>query len=289
MLPTCSALHDADREQFTPHFDTHALDASATAALHSWPTCRSAGYLLQVQLRVLNKGSFSHQPERIFEKSTFGDMFITLQYIQVISLLFGLGCSTPTSLVFSSPENAVKDPPGAVLSNPLSLNVSLATSRNITNATRDPAPFAFSDPNVTTLSDYIRYKVRSTKVTIDAHSFRSHLLIDEALATIALALTRVLRHCVAGRGRKPITGGYFRYTHEFDGGNVTRLSIADFRERCRPITWLTLADTLKGLTDFMKEPDRGYRVLSFEVEEDGVGYEAPGYLELLSSTSSTFV
>ena len=216
-------------------------------------------------------------------------MFIALQYIQVILLLFGLGCSTLTSLVFSSPENAVKDPLGAALSNQLSLNVSLTSSRNITNATLDPASLAFPDPNVTTLSNYIRYKVRYTKVTIEFHSFRSYLLVDEALATIALALTKVLRHCVAGRGRKPIAGGYFRYTHEFDSGNVTRLSIADFREGGRPITWMTLADTLKGITDFMREPDRGYRELSFEIEEDGVGYVATGYLELLSSPSPAFV
>ena len=216
-------------------------------------------------------------------------MFIALQYIQVILLLFDLGCSTPTNPTFSSPENAAKDPLGAALSNQLSLNVSLASSKNITNATLDPAPLAYPDPNITTLSDYIRYKVRYTKVTIEFHSFRSYLFINEALLTIALALSKVIRHSVAGRGRKPIAGGYFRYTHEFSSGNVTRLSIADFREGGRPMTWNTLADTLKGITDFMKEPDRGYRELSFEVEEDGVGYVATGYLELLSSPSPAFV
>lgn len=216
-------------------------------------------------------------------------MFIALQYIQVILLLFDLGCSTPTSLVFSSPENAAKDPLGAAHSNQLSLNVSLTSSRKITNATLSPAPLAFPDPNVTTLSDYIRYKVRYTKITLEFHSLGSYLLVDEALFSIALALSKVLRHCVAGRGRKPIALGYFRYTHEFSSGNTTRLSVADFREGGRPMTWNILADTLKGITDFMKEPDRGYRELSFEVEEDAAGYVGTGYFELLSSPSPAFV
>ena len=216
-------------------------------------------------------------------------MFITLQYIQVVVLLFDLVCSTPTSLVFSSPENAAKVPLGAALSNQLSPNVSLTSSKNITNATLGPAPLGFPDSNATTLSGFTRYKVRNTKVTIEFHSFGSSLSMQDGIFTIVPALSRVLRHCVMGRGGNPITLGYFRYTHEFDSGNITRFSVADFREDGRPMSWNILADTLKGMSEFMKNPDRGYSEVSFEVEEDGVGYVGSGYLELVSSPSPALV
>lgn len=216
-------------------------------------------------------------------------MFITLQYIQVVLLLFDLVCSTPTSRVFSSPQNAAKVPFGAALSNHLSLNVSLTNSKNIANATLGPAPLALPDSNATTLSSFIRYKVRGTKVAMEFHSFGSSISKREGIFTIVPVLSRVLRHCVMGRGGKPITMGYFRYTHEFESGNITRFSVADFREDGRPMTWDILADTLKGMSEFMKNPDRGYTEVSFEVEEDGVGYVGSGYLELVSSPSPALV
>lgn len=222
-------------------------------------------------------------------RTDLGDMFIALHHIEVILVLFDVGCSTPTSLVFSSPENAVKDPLGAALSTQSSLNASLTDLENVTNAILSPAPVAFPDPNVTTLSSYIRYKVHNSKVTIEFHSFGPNLASQEAIFTIVPALSKVLPHCVLGKGDKPIVLGYFRYTHEFDNGNITRFSVADFREDGRPMTWSTLADTLKGMSDFMKDSDRGYREVSFEVEEDGVGYVGSGYLELVSSPSPTLV
>lgn len=214
-------------------------------------------------------------------------MFIALQYIQVISLLFDLGCSTPTSLGFSSPENAAKDPLAAALSNQSSLNLSLTGSKNIINATLSPAPLAFSDSSVTTHGTYIPYKVPNTKTILELHSFGSDLSTADVVFTIAPALSKVIRQCILGRGDKPISWGYFRYTHENKSGNVTRFSVADFREDNRPMTWNVLADALKGITDFMKEPEFGYTEVSFEVQEDGVGYVGTGYFELVPSPSPT--
>lgn len=217
-------------------------------------------------------------------------MFIALQYIQVILLLFDLGCSTPTSLVLSSPENAAEDPLTVALLDKSSLNISLTGSKNITNATLGHAPLAFSDSNITTLSSYIPYKVRNSKVTLELHSFGSALAPNEAILTIAPALSKVLRYSILGRGENPIMMGYFRYTHEFPiSKNITRFSVADFREDGRPMTWDVLADTLKGMSDFMKEPGHGYREVSFEVEAKGVGYVGSGHLGLVSSPSHTVV
>ena len=209
----------------------------------------------------------------------------------MILLLFNLSCSTPTSLVFSSPGNAAKDTLAVALSNQSSLNISLTGSKNITNATLRPAPLAFSDSNVTTISSYIPYKVHNSRVTLELHSFGSDFSPKEAILTIAPALSKVLRHFVMGRGDNPIMLGYFRYEHEFPTGNITQFSVADFREDGRPMTWDVLADTLKGLNDFMKEKesDHGYREVSFEVEAAGVGYVGSGHLELVSSPSHTVI
>ena len=214
-------------------------------------------------------------------------MFVALQYIQVILLLFEIGCSIPTSLVLSNPGSAAKRPLAVALSNQLSLNISLTGSKNITNATLGPASLAFSDSNVTTLSNYIPYKVPNTKVSLELHSFGSALAPKEVIFTIAPALSKVIRYCIMGGGDKPIILGFFRYTHEFDSGHTTRFNVADFREDGRPMTWNILSDTLKGLTDFMKQPDQGYTEVSFEVEEEGVGYVGTGYLELVPSPKPT--
>ena len=204
-------------------------------------------------------------------------------------MLFDLSCGTPTSFVFSSPENAAKDPLAAALSNQLSLNISLTGSKNITNATPDPAPLAFSDSSATTHATYIPYKVPNTNTTLELHSFGSDLATIDVVFTIAPALAKVVRHTIMGRGENPIASGHFRYTHESKSGNMTRFSVADFREDRRPMTWNVLVDTLKGITDFMKEPEHGYKEVSFEVEEDGVGYVGTGYFEHVSSPSPTVV
>ncbi len=216
-------------------------------------------------------------------------MNIGLQHISVILLLFGFRYSIPTRLVLSSPQAAANHTLGAALSSQLSSNVTLASSKNITNATLSAAPLTLPNPNVTTILTYVPYKVRNTEVTLGLHSFGSILSDDEVIFTITPAMSKVLHHCVMGRGGRPILLGYFRYTHQFDSGNIIRFSVGDFREIGRPMTWYILADTLKGLYDFMKQPEQRYTEVSFEVEQEGIGHVGSGRLELVSSPSSNLV
>ena len=202
-------------------------------------------------------------------------------------MLFDLACSTPTGLVFSSPLNAAKVTLGAALSTQLPFNLLLSNSKNITNATLSAAPLDPPKPDVTTLSNYVPYKVPNSKVTLELHSFGSILTKNEVIFTIAPAVSEALRHCIMGRGSSPILSGYFRYTRQFDGGNTTRFAVGDFREMGRPpMSWDILVDTLKGLAAFMKQPDEGYTEVSFEVEQEEIGYVGSGRLELVSTPTS---
>lgn len=221
---------------------------------------------------------------------TFWDMYIGLQHIQVVLMLLNLACCTPTGLEFSSPLNTAKATLGAALSTQLPFNLFLTGSKTITNATLNAAPFALSKPNVTKLSTYVPYKVQNTPVTLEFHSFGSILPVNEVIFTIAPAMSGVLRHCLMGRGGSPILLGYFQYTHKFDSGHITRFSVGDFREMGRPpMSWDILADTLKGIAAFMKQPDERYTEVSFEVEQEGFGYVGSGSFGLVSSPSSNLV
>ena len=165
-------------------------------------------------------------------------------------MLLNLACSTPTGLVFSSPLNTAKATLGSALSTQLPFNLFLTSSKTITNATLNAAPIAPPEPNGTKLSTYVPYKVHNTPVTLEFHSFGSTLPPNEVIFTIAPAMSGVLRHCVMGGGGSPILSGYFRYTHKYDSGNITRISVGDFREMGQPpMSWDILADTLKGIAD----------------------------------------
>lgn len=217
-------------------------------------------------------------------------MYFGLQHIQGVLTLLNLACSTPTGLVFLSPLNAAKATLGAALSTQLPLNVSLTSSETITNATISAAPFAPPKPNVTTLSAFVPYKVANSPVTLEFHSFGSILPANEVIFTIARAMSKVIQHCIMGQGNSPILLGYFRYTHRYESGNITRFVIGDFREMDRPpMSWDLLADTLKGIADFMKQPDEKYTEASFEVELEGIGYVATGRFELVPSSSFNLV
>ena len=276
------------RGNYTSNLVSHALDASATAGTHPRP--RGGDHFLHVQLRALHQGFFSsHHLGRVLEISTFWDMYFGLQHIGLVLLLFDFACSTPTGLVFLSPLNAPKVTLGAALSIPSPFSAFLPSSKDVTNATLSAAPSSLPKPNVTTLPTYVTYKVRNTEVTLGLHSFGSILSRHDVLFTIAPAVSKVLRYAIIGQGGSPILLGYFRYTHEFKSGNITCISVGDFREMGHPMSWDILADTLKGISDFMREADQRYTEVSFEVEQEGIGDVGSGRLELISSPLSNLL
>ena len=279
------------RDNDTSNFGSHALDALATAGPHPGLALLNSEFLSYTRSYArCTRRVFSYHLGRTLELSPSEDMYIGLQHVQGVFTLLNLACSTPTGLVFSSPLDAAKATLGAVLSAQLPFNVSLTSSKTITNATLSAAPFAPPKPNVTTLSALVPYKVPNTPVTLEFHSFGSILPVNEVIFTIAPAMSKVIRHCVMGGGGTPILLGYFRYTHHFENGNITRFVVGDFREMGRPpMSWDILAVTLKGIADFMKQPDERYTEVSFEVELEEIGYVGTGRFELISSSSSNLV
>lgn len=67
-----------------------------------------------------------------------------------------------------------------------------------------------------------------------------------------------------------------------NGENVT-ITVADFREIGRPMSYYNLRDVLSGIGDFETEPKRGVTTLSYEVDVDGKGYVGSGHLDYAAS------
>lgn len=59
--------------------------------------------------------------------------------------------------------------------------------------------------------------------------------------------------------------------------NVT-ITVADFREIGKPISYFVLRDTLRGIGDFATEKGRGSTALRFEVDVEGRGYVGTGHV-----------
>lgn len=82
-----------------------------------------------------------------------------------------------------------------------------------------------------------------------------------------------------GKGRDLIENGFFTHRHVLPNGDNVTITIVDFRESERPMTYLNVRDVLTGIGDFMTEPGRGVSVCSYEVEVEGKGYVGTGHVD----------
>ena len=57
------------------------------------------------------------------------------------------------------------------------------------------------------------------------------------------------------------------------------ISVADFREAGKPITYYMLRDTLIGIGDFVSEKKYGATTLSYEIEFEEKGYVGTGHVD----------
>lgn len=60
--------------------------------------------------------------------------------------------------------------------------------------------------------------------------------------------------------------------------DTVTITVADFRETGKPMTFYTLRDTLSGIGDFMTEPEQRVTAVSYEVDVDGQGYVGTGHV-----------
>ena len=110
------------------------------------------------------------------------------------------------------------------------------------------------------------------------HSFGPIIPDNEGIDTITETLAIIIRKVLEKGGFKPIAQGYFKHTKQFANADNVSFSVADFRELGKQMTYYTLADTLKGVGEFMKlERGEEWREVSFELEA-GKEYVGSGHL-----------
>ena len=143
----------------------------------------------------------------------------------------------------------------------------LTQATNLTNGTSLPR------------QNFISYRVSgdASQTTLLFHSFGPKLDGAEVFATIHNAINVAFSFIRQGLGCNPIAKGLYIYSHEFITGDEMSITIADFRETGRSITYLVLCETIRGIGEFMTLPEIDLQTLSFEVEVDNIGYSGTGH------------
>ena len=57
------------------------------------------------------------------------------------------------------------------------------------------------------------------------------------------------------------------------------ITVADFREAGKPMTYFMLRDTLTGIGNFVSEKEYGATTLRYEIEVEGKGYVGTGHVD----------
>lgn len=141
---------------------------------------------------------------------------------------------------------------------------------------------------LTPWQNLIPYRVPNSPTTLLFHSFGPTIPANEILPTIAFAIGIAFDFIGEGRGRKPIASGFFVYTQGFPNHDEVELTVGDFREVGRSMTYHALFDVLRGIGEFMLLPGQKTQELEFEVEVQGLGYVGTGHVDLKSVATSTF-
>ena len=200
----------------------------------------------------------------------------------LILLALSLICIPATCVRFSISPTVKLAP-----SNHTGFNSTLARAQNTARATLHHHSSISWNETLATESDFIQWKVRGTDISLEFHTFGAVIPNDEVLYTLTPAAQIVLRYCISGQGHRPIAKGFFRYVHEFVNKDLVTFSVADFREIGLPMSYFMLADVLKGIIDFMRQPKRNWTEVSFEVTYEKLGYVGSGYMERAPAPTST--
>ena len=137
----------------------------------------------------------------------------------------------------------------------------------------------FLDPTLTASQNFISYRVPHSPTTLLFHSFGTRIPVDELLQTIAIAVRITYKYIGEGRGRTPVAHGFFAYTNKFLNLDQLDITVGDFRESGRPMTYYALFDVLRGVGEFMLLPEQETQELEFEVEVQGIGYVGTGHVD----------
>ena len=212
------------------------------------------------------------------------DFFLRYTLFALFQLLHRF--DTSTAFAITRPQSSLNRTIEDARSQQQPPNVYVTDAQNFTNAAFNSSPLLPTNQSMNAFSDIIKYKIPSTPTTLYFHSFGPVVPNGEILSTIAEAIAICLRYVVSGRGTKPITMGYFLYTHLFLNNDEVDFSVADHREDGRPMEYYILADVLRGISEYMKDPNHDWTEVSFEVEVKKRGVVGSGHLERRAAPTS---
>lgn len=139
-------------------------------------------------------------------------------------------------------------------------------------------PSTQSNTTLVTAHDPIPYRVEGTPTTLLFHSFGDEIPAAFFLQCLGFSITVILEITLEGRGRDELKNGLFQHAHLMPNGDNVTITVADFREIGKPMTYDDLRDVLSGIGDFVTEPRRAMTTLSYEVDVDGKGYVGTGHV-----------
>ena len=194
-------------------------------------------------------------------------------FVAGIPLIVTSGSLSLVDLADSEPQSHLDEALGPFSS---SLNAS-STALNHFSAPGDQSNQSNTTP--TNPSGLIPFRVNDGPVTLLLHSFGPSIPLSMFLHSVSLALAVVFQSTIKGKGRDPIKNGLFISTHIMPTGDNVTISVADFREAGKPMTYLMLRDTLTGIGNFVSEKKYGATTLSYEIEVEGKGYVGTGHVD----------
>lgn len=127
--------------------------------------------------------------------------------------------------------------------------------------------------------NFISYRIPHSPATLLFHSFGPTIPVNELLHAVALAVGIAFKYINEGQGRTPIAYGFFVYTHEFLNHDEVGLTVGDFREVGRSMTYHILCDVLRGIGEFTLLQGQKTQEVEFEVEIQDVGYVGTGHVD----------
>ena len=190
-------------------------------------------------------------------------MYHYLAFVLIIHSLLALYTSKVDALAVT-PQGSINPP-----------TLHLTVPQSLLNETAAPPP------------NFISYHVPNSRTTLEFHSFELTMPTDYVLRAVAHAVGIAFDHITDHMGRVPIAGGIFVYTHEFLDRKVVGITVNDFREDGKPMTYFVLLDVLRGLGEFALKQGPPTREVSFEVEVEGIGYLATGHVDYKDVAPST--
>ena len=148
-------------------------------------------------------------------------------------------------------------------------------------------PKALSNETLPPSQNFITYRVPNSLTTLLFHSFGATIPTDELLRAVAFAVGIAFDHIAEKRGKKPIATGVFVYSHEFLNLDKVSISLADFREDGKPMTYYILKDVLRGIGEFVLFRGQVAQEMQFEVEVRDLGYLGTGHVEYKPAAAPT--